>query len=164
MRASPFALTNPTRRKTPSTVQFSDPDIPGAAFSIELRPLKGVDMMAIEDLVAGYVTRYITGSGPVDDQGHLKKGDPNYTEPEPLPAIDGEPVVITETTARVASVIEFAQVEGDKVGFVELLGWLYLSDAISAQVVECYGKLMTGVGFDPPAPKPEASSGSASDT
>ena len=164
MRASPFALSNPKRQRGSASVLFADPDIPGAEFSLTFRHLKGVDLIALEDVITGYVARYVTGMGPVDEKGNLKTEDDSFVPPEPLPAIDNEPVTITATVAKVLATLEYAQVGEDPMLFVEMIGWLHLSDVIAARMVEMYRKLTTGANFDPPAPSVEESSASATAT
>lgn len=110
-------------------------------YPIELRRIGSMEVMDAASLGAEYYAYYVTGSGPVKQDGP-RKGDldedsPMYCPPVPLPPVDGQAVQISEGTCRLLATIELAQVgpREDRYRFEELVA-MSCSNSLAEQLME----------------------------
>lgn len=84
--------------------------------------------------------KYVTGSGPVDKHGNIKKDSPAYVKPRPLPAVDGQPVELDFNTCLAACAIERQQVGDDPEDFYtfEEICVMADTDELAVELAEMY--------------------------
>lgn len=158
-RVSPFAL--PAKERSEWGWICQDPSIPNSEIHFQFKAPTPVEYLSIRDKADEYIAKYITGIGPIGKDGFINKESPLYQEPEPLPAVRGEAVIITPSTAEVGAFIELCQIQDDPLDFKEIVGWLAASETIAAQIVQAYTLLKGGLTPDAPKLKAEESSESA---
>lgn len=108
------------------TRTLSDPS-QGLEIPLTLRKLGVMDQVRALDEAEAKIQQYVTGMGD--------PGKPGYVPPALLPPIDGQPVLVSPTTCRVASLVSVAQVvsESDRYSWEEIVS-LMAVDTLCAQI------------------------------
>ncbi len=122
-KIDPYTLRRKPRVQIDRT--FTDPVNPDVEVTLCLRRLSAMEHISAIDTSQEMVRKYVTGYGI--------PGRPGYIEPELLPAVDGQPVFISESTAQVAAFLYRAQTvpDSERYSFEELVSFM-VSDAFCA--------------------------------
>jgi|CXWL01.1.fsa_nt_gi hypothetical protein len=101
-----------------------------------LRRLGTMEIQAAYQQGTQYYFKHFTGVGPYKD-GKLDVSSPNYVPPVPLPAVDGQGVILTLDTCQTLAVVEAAQtaVGDERYRFDELAAFA-TSDTMANYLLE----------------------------
>lgn len=125
---------------------------PKYEFGIRFAKQDYMAMIRCNDYANLMIKRYVTGDG--------FPGKTGWIPPEPLPPIDDQPVAISESTARLASMIFVSQApvkESSRYTFEEIISHM-IEPSVLNQMVEVSMRIpMGGEEIDPLAPRDSTS-------
>lgn len=134
MKADVHALKRPARETKTFVLKQGDWQ---AVFT--LRRLGVMSSASYTNRANDMYAKYVTGSGPMDKHGDLKKDSPAYVKPRPLPAVDGQPVDLDFNTCLAACAIERQQVgDPDEFYTFEEICVMADTDELAEQLAEMY--------------------------
>lgn len=123
-KVDPYSIRRPQRQTFEKV--FTDPINPDITIKMVLRKLSAMEQISALDTASDMIARYITGYG--------RPGKPDYVHPLNLPPVDGQAVLISESTARVAAFLFRAQTvpDSERYSFEEIVSFM-VSDAFCGQ-------------------------------
>lgn len=110
---------------------------------MDFKKMGTLELSAANDYAEMMKERYVTGRGVPGRNG--------WVEPEALPPVDDQPVMISESTCRVAAMLFIGQTGPDsgRYTFEEIVSHM-VNDSIAEQMVEVVPELPVGSGGDAP--------------
>lgn len=155
-RVDPLLLNVPEVSTAP--FDFIDPKQPELIYHMDLRQLEGILFVNAMSKAQEYITRYITGDGPINELGEVDVNAKGYIPPKDLPPINGEPLTVSEGAFRIAAGIAAAQVcedTADRYSVLDIIFLMARSSAIVEQLSIAYSEIQSGAAIDP-NPSPES--------